>query len=306
MMPEWLPDAVMSGSQAAARIVCYIARNGEPFTGDDGQQAVTARVSYRQFQQACGFSNRNAVSSGIREAAGAGWLFVRKPARRRALTEYIVPLKLTGTKNVLPAGLPPVPSLCGTNSVPMTGTETEPQNGDGNAVSNVTGTKNVPISGTKNEPLYDDGGRGRNDDDVSRDSINSINHHHHHNGELVRKLNQCGFTDAVSFVARHGPERVAAAVAYIKPLRDVKNPGALIRRTVERPGEIPEPYDREAEMIRQHLKSWGNPRVGRAGGQVAGAAAEPAESEIDYEDDKEGVGGGTTPSATSRAVVAVQ
>jgi hypothetical protein len=114
-------------------------------------------------------------------------------------------------------------------------------------------------------------------------------------------LNQYGFTDAVSFVARHGPERVAAAVAYIKPLRDVKNPGALIRRTVERTGEIPEPYDREAEMIRQHLKSWGNPRVGRAGGQAAGAATEPAESEEDCEDDTEGVSGGTTPSATGGA-----
>ena len=114
----------------------------------------------------------------------------------------------------------------------------------------------------------------------------------------MQKLEQQGFGDAAHFIERHGPERVEEALDFVASLRGIKNPGAFLRRVVERPGKIPEPYDPQAEMIRQHLKSWGNPRWGRAGGQAAGASVEPAESEEDCEDDTDGASAGTTPSAT--------
>jgi len=70
----------------------------------------------------------------------------------------------------------------------------------------------------------------------------SMNVHHHHDKDLLQKLERCGFGDAVRFTARYDPDRVKAAIAYVESLAGVRNRGALIRLTVERPGEIPKPY----------------------------------------------------------------
>ncbi|MEW6142292.1 MAG: hypothetical protein AB1597_03940 [Chloroflexota bacterium] len=204
MLPDWFAKAVMSGSFAAIRIVCYIAENGKESVGPDGRRVIIACVTYRELQRACGFSNRRTITNAISDAVAAGWLSLRR-SYARGSSVYIVPLALSGSVS-------------------------EP---------GVTSSHNFLAStGSPDEPIHDSGGRGGNDDVIHPEYRDIDNHHHH---ELVQKLNRYGFSDAASFVERHSPERIEAAIRFIKTLKGVRNWGALIRRTVERPGEIPRP-----------------------------------------------------------------
>lgn len=248
MLPDWFAKAVMSGSFAAVRIICHIAENGEESFGPDGRRVITACLTYRELQSACGFSNRRSIASGIAYAVKAGWLIAQRPVHPRAPSRYLVPLSLSGSlTEPHPYPQPSVGPMTGSISEPISGSsgepycgsKSEPQTTSRRSPTALSGSLGEPCRGSESEPLYDDKGRGGNDDDIHPEYRDIDNHHH--NLELVQKLNRYGFSDAASFVKRHSPDRIEAAIKFIKTLKGVRNRGALIRRTVERPGEIPRP-----------------------------------------------------------------
>jgi len=172
---------------------------------EDGAPVIIARLTYRSLMQVCHLGSRNTVATGIRAAVNCGWLSVRQSGDPRQPATYILPM------------------LIGAESVPQRYKKctTDPKG---------TGSKTVPP--------YDGVGM---DDDVVYPDIDRDKDIHHHKHKAVRILYHHGFTDAVSFVAAHGAERVEAAIAFVESLKGVSNKGALIRRTVERPEPIPEP-----------------------------------------------------------------
>jgi hypothetical protein len=310
MLPDWVDRAAMTASLATLRIMHCIAANGRMTNGPGGRQVIAASFSNRELQHYCGLSG-GSIIDGARRGVAAGWLTVRYPANPYEPALYCLPVN----PPVSESSAPPVPEsrtgdTPGNETTPVlksgTGPVPESETGGESAESRISsfelrsepdsesGSPPVPESGT-----YHGGGNGGGDGgDINREIKQEIYNHHHHEEGLLQKLEQQGFGDAAHFIERHGPERVEEALDFVASLRGIKNPGAFLRRVVERPGKIPEPYDPQAEMIRQHLKSWGNPRWGRAGGQAVGAVAEPAESEDDCDDDTDSASAGTTPAAT--------
>jgi len=265
MLPDWFSTVVMSGSLAAARIVCCVAENGRTMIDAGGRRVIAARLSYRYIQQDCGLSS-SSIHRAIKEAKDKGWLSVSYAGSYSVATTYSIPVTPPAPENEaaatakieadaafkIEAPRPDSASKSEAGGAFKTEAASEPDqpvsaNRDSampeGSIGDAEATAKIEAPGAfKSGALYggDGGGAGR----VTRTSLVTGNPHHHHDGELLKKLEEYGFGDAEEFVERHHPERVYAAIDFVESLRGVKNPGAFIRRTVERPGEVPEPRPR--------------------------------------------------------------
>jgi hypothetical protein len=336
MLPDWFSTVVMTGSIAAARIVCCVAENGCTRIDPDGRRVLAARLSYRDIGRDTGLSS-STIPKAIREAIDRGWLSVSYPESARAPNLYFIPVSISAPGN---AAIPGLETGAPTTAKSEAGAASKIEVSRPETASKIalvgtakieavreppgpvalnrgpampvtvpegaeTSSKFEVVTTAKIEDPYggDDGGGNL---EITK-SLNTVTpHQHHHDAELLRILESYGFGDAGEFLDKHHPDRVRAALEFVRSLTGINNPGAFLRHIVERPGKIPAPIAPKSafptgsltERNRQIEKSWERYWAsGKGDEQLARVRAKLAERNEEDEDDG-GVSGGTTPTAT--------
>ena len=166
---------------------------------------IRAKASLSQLEHATNLT-RKSVIAGIQELAQRGCLQCHKRLFQNASQAYSVPIKLGGVISILP---------------------------DVVDVAEKEGFESVSCGGSviSIPPTCNDDDVCNTDNDIDTDHTSYIM-------QVVEKLHHLGFTDAERFVEESEPELINQAIEHVSHLRDIREPGAMVRALVKA-GHIP-------------------------------------------------------------------